>query len=183
MGSGNWSGWVRAAGRAGRRWSVLGVGIATAAGLAACGSGSTVSSAKVGRITVDHSGSVYHYHAQGVSGSVSGGSAPVGVPSGFPSAVPLPSGGVLVDAATTQGASGAGFNLIYRYPSATTASKALGVYDAELRSAGFANNSSSSGSGTVLQGWTATHWGVSITVGPTGSSPASEMMLDVSALG
>ena len=183
MSSGGRLGRVGAEEHAVRRMTVLGVGIAAAVGLAACGGGSTAGSANVGKISIAHGGSSYHYRGPGFSGSVSGGSVAVALPSDFPAGVPRPAGGVLVEATTTQAASGPNYNLIYRYPSANAASKALGAYDANLRSAGFSNNSSSSGSGTVLQGWKSADWGVSITVGPTGSSPASEMLVGVSPAG
>lgn len=177
-----YAGWLGRAGaqkRGRQRLVVLGTGVAVALGLVACGGGGTTISTKAGSITVHHRGSSFQFNTPSVSGSVSGG-AKVALPSSFPSAVPRPSGGILVEAEAAQVSSGPGFDLVYRYPSANAASEALTGYDAALRSAGFIENSSISASGTVIQGWKSTKWGVSITVGPTGSSPASEMMLEVS---
>lgn len=163
---------------------VLGTGLVSAVSLAACGGGSTTVSTKSGSVTLHHHGSSIQYSAPGVSGSVSGGTN-VSLPSNFPSAVPRPARGTLVlaNAVTAQAASGPSFELIYRYPSANASSAALASYDSALRSAGYVENSSISGSGTVIQGWKSANWGLVITVGPTGSSPASEMMVQVGAPG
>jgi hypothetical protein len=163
-----------------RRWVAIGSGLAVAVSLAACGGGSTTISTRGGKITVNRNGNSVQFSTPGASGSVAAGGQSVAVPNGFPSAVPRPAGGRLAYAVTTQGSTGGNFDLIYRYSSASTASTALSSYDAALRSAGFTELGSSSEAHTVLQGWRSAAWSLSITVGPTGSTPASELSITVS---
>jgi hypothetical protein len=154
-----------------------------AVALAACGSGATTISTKGGTITVHRHDSSAQFSTPGVSGSVAGGGGAVAVPSGFPASVPRPSGARLLFAETVQGSTGPSFNLIYRYATAGAASSGLAAYDAKLRGAGFTEQSSVAGSHTTLQGWKSATFAISIDVGPTGSTAASEMDVTVSSAG
>jgi hypothetical protein len=185
MGCGGWPGRSRARAGAYRRWGALGAGMVAAAALAACGSsgGGTTISTKGGTITVHRNGSSAQFSTPGVSGSVAGGGGAVAVPSGFPSSVPRPSGARLLYAETAQGSSGPSFDLIYSYASAGAASSGLAEYDAKLRDAGFTEQGSVAGTHTTLQGWRSATWAISIEVGPTGSTAASELGVTVSSRG
>jgi hypothetical protein len=180
MRCGSWPGGSRTRARTSRRFGALGAGVVAAVALAACGSGGTTISTKGGTITVHHNGNA-QFSAPGVSESGAGGGGAVAVPSGFPSSVPRPRGGRLQLAETGPGPSGPSFNLIYRYATAGAASSALAGYDAALRGAGFTEQSSVTGSHTTLQGWQSATWAISIEVGPTGSTAASEMSVTVSS--
>jgi hypothetical protein len=79
------------------------------------------------------------------------------------------------------GAVRGGYNLIYRYPTASAAGTALKAYDAVLGSSGYSEEMSTSTANTVLQSWASSSWKLAVTVGPTGNSPASELSLIVSS--
>ncbi len=173
------------------------VGLAAASSLAACGGGSTTIRTGSGTITVHPGGNAtYQLKSSGPPGTIteSVGSNGVSLPTGFPSSLPLPPNGKLIlantanapagsSSGTTRASStasgsarsaGVSYDLIYKYPTASAASSALSAYDHTLSSEGYSEQSSASSSGTVIQSWTSSAWNISITVGPTGSSPASE---------
>jgi hypothetical protein len=168
------------------------IGLATASSLAACGGGSTTVRTGSGTITVHPGGkATYQFSSSGSQGAIteSVGSNGVSLPTGFPSGLPLPQNGKLVMATkenapagsltgTGQASStGTSYDLIYKYPTASAGNSGLSSYDHTLSSDGYSEQFSSAGSSTVLQSWTSGAWKISITLGPTGNSPASELAL------
>jgi hypothetical protein len=127
----------------------------------------------------------------------------VALPSGFPSTVPLPDQGqrVVAFGGTNPSASsgsigspglptpfpgGPGattYELVYKYPTQSAGSAALTAYDAKLTAAGYVEHgsfaSASSGDSTVIQAWASSAWRLQISLGPTGNSPAAELMIAV----
>lgn len=143
------------------RWFAAGaLAVVVAGGLAGCGGGTISISTTDGRATVrsGHRGLTFYASSPGGSASLAVGTA-VSVPAGFPSVVPLPSGVKLVEASSDHSSSGPAYTLIYDAASASEANAELAAYDTQLRGAGYAEQGSTSYSGTQNQVWRSSNWG------------------------
>jgi len=156
---------------------VVALAATMAIGCAACGSSGTTVSTPNGSATVSSSGSGKNSTVKVKSNKgtleLNAGEK---VPSGFPSAIPLPTFLKLSSSVGTKSQGKSGFDLIYDVSGSLT--KAVDRYDQQLRSAGLASSMTATIDGAIEQAWKSSAWTVQVQGAP-GSGPGQPPSLDL----